>query len=362
MNIILELKNMAKLFIHRNIISLLNEISLKIRGKGNQNILNDKFQPKPSEIYLENNKIESNDNKYDFPNELNYIKLVWNQPISDCSNMFKDCKNILEIDLSNFDSSSVIDMKYMFDNCQSLTSINFKNFKTSKVNALSCLFRNCKSLISLDLSGFETINNEGTNQMFLGCKSLTSLNLSNFDTSKVSYFFKSMFEDCSNLVYINMEKAVINNPDNLVDFFKNVPETLVYCINDQNLKNKISSKKCAISDCSQNWLQKVKKIIVGDSNSCVNKCGEGEGSNYPFEYFNKCYKECPNGNYIENGVKKCKCELKQCLNCSHSSILFNQCLYCNEGYFQKNNDINNVSPFINCYNLTEEFYLDKDKF
>ena len=237
MNIILELKNMAKLFIvilfmifstlsenmaHRNIISLLNEISLKIRGKGNQNILNDKFQPKPSEIYLENNKIESNDNKYDFPNELNYIKLVWSQPIINCSIMFQDCKNILEIDLSNFDSSSVIDMKYMFDNCQSLTSINFKNFKTSKVNALSCLFRNCKSLISLNLSGFKTINNEGTNQMFLGCESLTSLNLSNFDTSKVSFFFKSMFENCSNLVYINMEKAVTKNPDYLADFFRNV--------------------------------------------------------------------------------------------------------------------------------------------
>ena len=336
------------------------EISLKIKGKGNKRFLGESFAKFPDEIKLNDNEIRSNDGKYDFTYEENSIILRWNQPINNCEKMFINCIDIAEIDLSNFDSSTVTNMLYMFQGCESLISINFKNIDTSNVEGLSLMFKDCKSLVSLDLSGFKTSKNKGTNKMFQGCISLKSLNLSNFDTSSITMFFKSMFEDCKNLEYLNMEKAQIKFTSvDLTNIFKNVPENMVYCINDKKLISQLNNKDCKVKDCSVNWRQSKKKIIFGSSPiACCSKCGSGEGIDYPFEYKDQCIKNCSNGFYEEDNVKKCKCELNQCFNCSDESLKLNQCLSCNDGYYQKYNDKKNINPYINCYKFTEEYYLD----
>ena len=99
--------------------------------------------------------------------------------------------------------------------------------------------------------------------IFLGCSSLISLNLSNFDTLKLQWMY-SMFEDCTNLEYINM----INFKDsNLLtgcfsNVFKNVPVNIVICINRDNIQkiySQIEDISCHIEDCSDNWKLKKKK-------------------------------------------------------------------------------------------------------
>ena len=88
--------------------------------------------------------------------------------------------------------------------------------------------------------------------MFKYCSSLTSLNLSNFDTSKVS-LLKEMFFNCKNLEYINMknfkETSLLEKYN---DMFTNVPDNIVVCINENNIKNKIYPQiqniKCHIED------------------------------------------------------------------------------------------------------------------
>ncbi|MBB1503584.1 BspA family leucine-rich repeat surface protein, partial [Candidatus Saccharibacteria bacterium] len=58
---------------------------------------------------------------------------------TDSSNMFlsrfgeQEIKNILEVDLSNFDTSKVTNMASMFNAMPKLTSLNLSNFDTSKV-------------------------------------------------------------------------------------------------------------------------------------------------------------------------------------------------------------------------------------
>ena len=50
-----------------------------------------------------------------------------------CYTMFYSCDQIIEMDLSHFNSSEVINMGYMFDNCEKLYKIDLSGFDTSLV-------------------------------------------------------------------------------------------------------------------------------------------------------------------------------------------------------------------------------------
>ena len=49
------------------------------------------------------------------------------------------------------------------------------------------MFSNCNSLVSLNLSNFNTQNVKDMRSLFFGCNSLISLHLSNFNTQKKIY-------------------------------------------------------------------------------------------------------------------------------------------------------------------------------
>ena len=49
-------------------------------------------------------------------------------------------------------------MEYMFNNCSLLSFLNLSNFDTSKVENMKNMFSNCIRLISLYLSNFDTSN------------------------------------------------------------------------------------------------------------------------------------------------------------------------------------------------------------
>ena len=85
----------------------------------------------------------------------------------------------------------------------------------------------------------------------------------------------------------------------------------------------------------------------------------------PDKILNKgnCIYECPNGFYYdENSIKVCKCDLIKCSKCSDESKEKNLCIICNydEKYYPKENDINNIDSFIDCYKSAEGYYLDKN--
>lgn len=68
------------------------------------------------------------------------IKMIWNSAPTNCSQMFFCLSNLLEVDLSNYDTSQVVDMNQMFYGCSSLTSINFRGVKTSRVTNMNQMF------------------------------------------------------------------------------------------------------------------------------------------------------------------------------------------------------------------------------
>ena len=112
-------------------------------------------------------------------------------------------KNILELDLSNFDTSKVTNMTRMFSGTSSLTTLDLSNFDTSQVTDMGAMFWGMSNLTTLNLSSFDTSKVTGMFSMFSGTSSLTTLDLSNFDTSKVTNMSR-MFEDASSLIILNL--------------------------------------------------------------------------------------------------------------------------------------------------------------
>ena len=127
-------------------------------------------------------------------------------------------KNILEIDLSNFDTSKVTDMGYMFDGMTNLTPLNLSNFDTSKVTDMRYMFYGMRSLTTIDLSNFDTSKVTNMNNMFSIMSNLTTLNLSNFNTSNVTDM-NSMFADMRSLTTLNLSNFDTSNVTNMYCMF-----------------------------------------------------------------------------------------------------------------------------------------------
>lgn len=112
-------------------------------------------------------------------------------------------KNILELDLSNFNTSRVTNMYSMFSGMSKLTTLNLSGFDTSKVTNMNSMFYYMSNLTSLDLSHFDTSKVTNMYSMFYGMSNLATLNLSSFDTSKVTDM-GAMFDNVSSLTILNL--------------------------------------------------------------------------------------------------------------------------------------------------------------
>ena len=128
---------------------------------------------------------------------------------------FDGLENILEIDLSNFDTSKVTNMERMFNNMTNLTTLNLSNFDTSQVTNMSNMFAVTPKLTTLDLSSFNTSKVTNMERMFYGMRNLTILNLSNFNTSNVMSM-SNMFSNMSSLTTLDLSnfdtsKVIIMN-------------------------------------------------------------------------------------------------------------------------------------------------------
>ena len=123
-------------------------------------------------------------------------------------------ENILELDLSSFDTSKVTDMGGMFADMRNLTTLDLSNFNTSKVTSMNAMFHNMSNLTALDLSNFNTSKVTDMSYMFSNMSNLTTLDLSNFNTSKVTdmsaMFTLSYYDELDD----KLETIYVNNDFN----------------------------------------------------------------------------------------------------------------------------------------------------
>ena len=117
--------------------------------------------------------------------------------------MFENCRSLISLDLSDWDTSNVTSMEYMFNGCY-VKSLDLSGWDTSKVTNMNRMFYNCSGLTELDLSSFDTSKVTSMGSMFSGCTSLISLILNDFDTSNItSTNINDMFMKCSGLTEIH---------------------------------------------------------------------------------------------------------------------------------------------------------------
>ena len=162
---------------------VLNEISLVINKTIGTNITNENFYNKEYELEINGISINHEDiNNYEgyLINELNNITLKWREKLTSFKSMFQNLSNIIQIDFS-IDMEGVQDMDHMFYDCKNLISVNLKNFNTSSVKYMEYMFNNCSSLKELNISSFDTSSVIYMHYMFYGCTSLIELDLSNFN-------------------------------------------------------------------------------------------------------------------------------------------------------------------------------------
>ena len=134
---------------------------------------------------------------------------------------FDGLENILEIDLSNFDTSKVTNMSFIFSGMSHLTTLDLSNFDTSQVTNMNNMFSGMSNLTTLNLSNFDTSQVTNMSNMFAVTPKLTTLDLSSFNTSKVTNM-ERMFYGMRNLTILNLSNFNTSNVMSMSNMFSNM--------------------------------------------------------------------------------------------------------------------------------------------
>ena len=142
------------------------------------------------------------------------IKIIFKKQLTSCAGMFYHCNYINEIDLSKFDCTKVLSCESMFfleGKIRShLTKIDLGKLDFSLVNNFSNMFCYCRNLIDLDVSNFNTQNSKSFAEMFFCCEKLKKIDVSKFNSSKCENI-SGMFGNCSELEEIDMINLDMSN-------------------------------------------------------------------------------------------------------------------------------------------------------
>ena len=302
------------------------EIHLVIKGKGQQNLLNKNFYLSPSEVIVNDITINSCKGKKscNLDKDLNKITIKFGKKITSCQSMFEELENIIEVDLSHLDTSSVNNMESMFFWCKNLKKITFGNIVTSSVKTMHNMFSHCESLTSIDVSKFNTkqvtdmgdmfaymykiyaidLSNFITSQakdisgMFYESKKLKYLDLSNFDGTSLTTI-RALIGYCVDLVYLNIKKLKLNNVYTYYTL-AHTSSNLKICISDSKSQTELKNDfKDKVYNCKDTCFNKNIKIDY-KTNKCITSCNK-------FDYNNICFDKCPYSfSVINNNKYLCK--------------------------------------------------------
>ncbi|EAC8324439.1 BspA family leucine-rich repeat surface protein [Listeria monocytogenes] len=140
--------------------------------------------------------------------------------VTNMSYMFYDNRNLEVLDVSNLDTGSVTNMYAMFEDCTSLEELDVSNFDTSSVTDMYRVFNGCEKLKKLDVSNFDTSSATAMVQMFRNCSALEKLDVSNFNTSLVTDM-RAMFSDNEKLEKLDLSTFDTSSVTNMGTMFKN---------------------------------------------------------------------------------------------------------------------------------------------
>lgn len=201
-----------------------DSMSLTITGKLTEENVDEIKRSKVSTT-VEMNDVECDDCSELFKNftDLNYVKITglktnnaksmfencsklrnididnWDMStVTNMSKMFTRCSSLVGVDVSSWDVSNVTDMSHMFEGCVDIPLLDVSKWNTSKVRDMSYLFSRCFALQNLDVSKWNVSDVTNMEAMFFLCRNLQSLDVKDWDVSKVQQTMM-MFSSCLQL-------------------------------------------------------------------------------------------------------------------------------------------------------------------
>lgn len=114
--------------------------------------------------------------------------------------------SIISIDLSEYDTSNIIDMNSMFMACDA-HELDLSKFDTHNVRDMRNMFYRCQLLKHLDLSGFDISKLCEISYMFYNCSSLECLDISSFTNMERIIEYECLFYGCHSLNHIRCTKS-----------------------------------------------------------------------------------------------------------------------------------------------------------
>lgn len=134
--------------------------------------------------------------------------------------MFANSPNLVELDLSHFDTRKVNNMYGMFSGCSALKKVNLSGFNTAEVTLFESMFEGCNHLENVDISSFTFDQASDVNRMFADCSSLQSIDFSNRTAPRLT-FMEEMFQNCASLKTANFSNFVAPKMMSAIDMFQN---------------------------------------------------------------------------------------------------------------------------------------------
>ena len=123
-------------------LSSIYELTIILKGTGNQYILSDscpldsptyRYEVNPDEIIINGDSKTEISKSYDLTQETNEIKMIWNNGLTRFRQMFCGISNIISAEVKSSISTAITDLRYMFTGSSQLESVDFSNFDSSKV-------------------------------------------------------------------------------------------------------------------------------------------------------------------------------------------------------------------------------------
>ena len=162
--------------------------------------------------------------------------------------MFNNCKNLNELNVSNWNTSKVTKMIGMFYGCSSLASLDVSKWDTSNVEYLPVMFYECMSLSSLDLHGWNTSKVKDVEGMFIACSGLKELDISGWKTSNVNSM-RGIFQGCSSLTTLEVGNWDTSNVGDMSNMFHGCSSLASLDVSKWNT-SRVTEMRCMFSGCS----------------------------------------------------------------------------------------------------------------
>ena len=277
-------------------------------------------------------------------------KITFNKNLNSLDGLFKDNKDLIQVNLTNLNMNNVISMNSTFSGCSNLKVIDFDGVDSPKLEKMENTFENCNELINVNLSPLNTTNLVYMKNIFSGCQKLGTINLASFN--KINGNFFDGIQSTPNII---ANEFISNNISDSFDKLFSVKVSIEYrpdCLIGENEKcktcNTISKKQCGT--CNEGYfLPKDNKTICQkcDLDGCLECFGKKD---------NKLCLKCQDGyDLINNKCIKKKCVIgknEKCTSCRNEIGKEKVCATCNDGYYIPENSDSSVCSkcsIKNCY-------------